>query len=250
MPDDSVQRELQLTTPLTRGADIRALQEAVNTIAREFPRILDFSLLEDEKLGQDTLDGTFRTAHAIGIARPRLSQIQTQHVIIERVQRVLRTPGIRSEAEKERGKRRREELRRHLDQQPSLAGLGLTLISGPAHWGGSNDVIKQFVEPFMTQRGLPLGSGKRTPAANLAAGGSATSDHLTTRRTSGARDFPTFEGEDDARALAEALGISGWQPNEFQTFSLAAGGQTFSLQILWGAGIGHGDHVHVGMTRG
>ena len=249
MADDRVQRELRLTTPLTEGADVKALQQAVNKIARRFSRILGFTLVEDEQLGEKTLDGTFRAAHAMGIARPRLTQIEREHIIIARVQRVLRTPGIRSDAEKRRGERRRDALRKKLDRRPSLARVALTLTAGPPHWGGSNDVITQFVEPFMTQRGLALGSGKRTPAENHAAGGSNTSDHLTTKRTSGARDFPTFAGEDDARALATAMGISGWKPDVFQTFSVAAGGQTFKLQILWGPKIQHGDHVHIGMTR-
>jgi hypothetical protein len=249
MADDQVQRELQLTTPLTEGTDVEALQQALNKIGRRFSRILDFALVEDGQLGEKTLDATFRAAHAMGVARPRLTQIEREHVIIRRVQRVLRTPAIRSDAEKRRGERRRDAFRRKLAQQPSLARVALTLTAGPPHWGASNDVMTQFVEPFMTQRGLPLGSGKRTPAQNQAAGGSNTSDHLTTKRTSAARDFPTFAGEDDARALAKAMGIAGWQPDVFQTFSVAAVGQTFKIQILWGPKINHDDHVHVGMTR-
>jgi hypothetical protein len=248
MPDDRVHRELRLTTPLTRGADVKALQQALNVIAAQFPRILPFTLIDDEKFGQGTVDATGRAADVMGVAGSHVAEITTQGLVIERVQRVLRTPAIRSDAEKARSRRRIEALRQQL-HHPSLDALQLTLTVGPPHWGGANDVITGFVEPFMTKRGLPLGSGKRTKAQNDAAGGSATSDHLDTRRSSGARDFPTSAGEDDARALAGAMGISGWQPDVFQTFSVHAGGQAFSLQILWGAKIDHADHVHVGMTR-
>jgi hypothetical protein len=122
------------------------------------------------------------------------------------------------------------------------------MTPGNPHWGGSGDVITAFVEPFMVKRGLPIGSGKRTPAHNKAVGGSPTSDHLTTKTRTGARDFPTFAGEDDARALAEAMGIASWQPNSFTTFPFSAGGRGFHVQILWGAQIQHGDHVHVGIS--
>jgi len=131
----------------------------------------------------------------------------------------------------------------------ALANVQVTSTAGKPHWGGSNDVMMGFVEPFMVKRGLPIGSGKRTPAENDAAGGSKTSDHLTTRTTTAARDFPTFQGEDDARELAKAMGISGWLPNVKQTFSLSpVDGHKFKVQILWGAAIDHGDHVHVGIS--
>jgi hypothetical protein len=109
--------------------------------------------------------------------------------------------------------------------------------------------MTEFVEPFMVKRGLPLGSGKRTPAVNAAVGGSPTSDHLTTKRTTAARDFPTVAGEDDARELAQAMGIGSWKPNEFTTFPVSIAGHTFRVQILWGAGIAHDDHVHVGISH-
>jgi hypothetical protein len=138
------------------------------------------------------------------------------------------------------------------DRQPSpassLKDVHAMLSSGAPHWGGSNDVMQQYVEPFMVKRGLPLGSGKRTPAENQAAGGSPTSDHLTTHETTAARDFPTFTGEDHARALAASIGFVSWQPNSFEKFTFSAGGRNWRAQILWGAGIGHGDHVHVGIS--
>ena len=129
-----------------------------------------------------------------------------------------------------------------------LADLEVTLAPGDPHWGGANDVMQRHIEPFMGDRGIPLGSGKRTPEENRACGGSTTSDHLTTKTTTAARDFPTRAGEDHARALAESLGCDTWEPNSFASFSFSAGGNEWRAQILWGAAIDHDDHVHVGVS--
>jgi hypothetical protein len=131
----------------------------------------------------------------------------------------------------------------------TLAGVRVvSTSSGRPHWGGAADVMGQFAAPFMQKRGLPKGSGKRTPQHNAEIGGSPTSDHLTTKLLTFARDFPTFAGEDDARALARAFGIATWQPNSYTTYDVVIDGWAFRIQILWGAGIGHGDHVHVGIS--
>lgn len=136
-------------------------------------------------------------------------------------------------------------------QKPKATGLAeiqLNLTPGHPHWGGAGDVMTQFIEPFMVERGIPIGSGKRTPQQNEDAGGSATSDHLTTKSTTAARDFPTFKGEDEARALAESLGIDSWQANSFTNHTFSAGGRRWRAQILWGSEIRHGDHIHVGVS--
>lgn len=118
----------------------------------------------------------------------------------------------------------------------------------PKLYGGSQSIIDQFVTPFMAQRGLKAGSAKRTPADNAAAGGAFESDHLTTSRNAYATDYPTRDGEDDARALAKELGFGDkWSPNDYTRFDVTTAGYKFSFQILWGAAIDHDDHVHVGV---
>jgi hypothetical protein len=112
MPDDAVNRDLRLTTPFTEGPDVKALQRALNHIAGEFPRIVTFKLVEDGKLGEKTLHATHRAAHAVGLIRRALTVIEKEHLVTKRLQRKLRHPRIRSDAEKKRGQRRRDDLRK------------------------------------------------------------------------------------------------------------------------------------------
>ena len=247
---EKVHRDLQLTSPLTEGPDVKALQQALNRIAGWFPKIVPFKLAEDGKLGEKTFLAAFKASHVMGLNRSRLNDIQKQRMIDKRVQRWLRSPGNRRDEQKTRGKERREALQEQLDRRPDLKSLEVTSTARDPHWGGSGDVMVGFVEPFLVKRGLSLGSGKRTPAENTRVGGSATSDHLTTKSTTAARDFPTGQGEDDARALAEAMGSDTWRPNSFDHITFSAGGRTFRAQILWGSEIDHDDHVHVGISPG
>lgn len=159
-----------------------------------------------------------------------------------------RTPQEIERSENKDAKAFRAKLREQF-KAVGLASVRVKTTGGEPHWGGSNDVMTDFIEPFMTKRGLPIGSGKRTPEKNASIGGSKTSDHLTTKTTTAARDFPTFDGEDDARALAKALGNSSWQPNTTNGFTVSVDGQAFRVQIIWGAAVQHGDHVHVGVSR-
>jgi hypothetical protein len=114
-------------------------------------------------------------------------------------------------------------------------------------WGGSLSIFTQIITPFMEQHGLHAGSTKRTPAQNAAAGGSSTSDHLTTSRNSYAIDYPTTNGERIAADLAASLGISTWKANDVTRYAVAFPGIKTSVQILWGAKIDHDDHIHVGI---
>jgi hypothetical protein len=133
-------------------------------------------------------------------------------------------------------------------QRHTLAGVRVhSTALGPPHWGGGADVMGQFVTPFMRTQGLAPGSGKRTPQHNAEIGGSPTSDHLTTRRECFARDYPTFDGLEAAAKLAAAFGIHGWEANSYTAYDVAIDGHTFRVQILWGAAIQHGDHIHVGI---
>lgn len=127
-----------------------------------------------------------------------------------------------------------------------LAGVSVTTTPGSPHWGGGADIEEQFVTPFLADYGISPGSGKRTPAENAAAGGSPTSDHLTTNTTSSARDYPTGDGAEAANALGKAMGRTSGSVGTFDRFSIEVDGHSFSVQILW-AVPDHYDHIHVGI---
>jgi len=113
-------------------------------------------------------------------------------------------------------------------------------------WGGTRSIFDQFVIPFMKDRGLTAGSQKR-PYDSVP--GPGVSDHYVGSTHAYATDFPTSSGEDDARALARAMGNRSWRPNSYEPFQVTVDGRRFQVQILWGAAIDHADHVHVGIHR-
>jgi len=246
-------RSFRLDSPHMTGDDIGDFQRQ---LSRQF-HIWDINLvvIDDEDYGQDTRDAARMVCRGLGI----LPGQAMRHGVTPALRTKIRHPARRTERERERFKSAATKAFRASVREKfkvtgtaavaQLAGVDVTATAGKPHWGGSNDVMTAFVEPFMVKRGLPIGSGKRTPAENKAVGGSNKSDHLTTKTRTAARDFPTFAGEDDARALAQALGINSWQPNAFTVFPLSAvDGHKFRVQILWGAAIQHGDHVHVGIS--
>jgi hypothetical protein len=248
-------RTFRLDSPHMTGDDVGDFQRL---LSRQFKRWdINLVVVDDNDYGQDTRDAARDVCKGLGI----LPGKAMRHGVTPALRTKLRHPARRTDREKERfkspaTKKFRKTLREKHKVGPSasrvgsLAAVNVTAIAGKPHWGGSNDLLTAFVEPFMVARGLPIGSGKRTPAENVAVGGSPTSDHLTTKTLTAARDFPTTKGLDPARDLAKAMGIVGWQPNVKQTFPLApVDGRNFNMQILWGALIDHGDHVHVGISR-
>jgi hypothetical protein len=123
---------------------------------------------------------------------------------------------------------------------------GLSGVTVGRAWGGTKSIFDRFVTPFLTDRGLAAGSQKR-PYDTVA--GAGMSDHFSGNGSAYAVDYPTGQGADDARALARAMGISGWQPDSYESHLVHVDGREFRVQILWGAGIDHADHVHVGIRR-
>lgn len=234
------------------GKRIPGLQKGIDRIVdkRGFPWR---TVPVDGEAGARTFSSAHLALWLLGASDEQLRKVSKDREITEHGYLILSGQRARSDAMKKREAARRDEvkkLRRAHKKRGTVSGIKIRSLSGgEPHYGGSGDVMDQFVEPFMvTKRGLPLGSGKRTPAHNAAIGGSPTSDHLTTKTTTDARDFPTFSGEDDARALAAAFGWTSWQPNSYATFDVTIDGHRFRIQILWGSAIGHGDHVHVGVS--
>lgn len=121
---------------------------------------------------------------------------------------------------------------------------GLTSVTPSGAFQGTKGVFDQYIHPFMRKQGLSPGSQKRskkyTSSGNI-------SDHWEGLTNSWACDYPTFSGEGKARALADSFGWTTWSPNSWNKTNVTIGGKRFILQILWGAAVEHGDHVHVGL---
>ncbi|MGH3663448.1 MAG: transglycosylase SLT domain-containing protein [Micromonosporaceae bacterium] len=128
----------------------------------------------------------------------------------------------------------------------SGGGHGLGGVELGRAWAGTKSILGQFVTPFMERQGLATGSEKRSYDT---VDGPGMSDHYIGAKNAYAIDYPTYSGEDEARKLARAMGIEAWQPNSYQHHYLEVDGVRFRVQILWGSGIDHGDHVHVGIRR-
>src|SRR5215211_433989 len=128
-----VRRDLRLTSPPIQGLDVERLQTALNKIARQFPRIADFKLTEDRKLGPKTFLATLKAARIMGLNRARLTEIEKKHLIAQPVQKSLPPPETRTDAQKRRAEERQKALRKKLDQRPSLKDVGVTLSPGRPH---------------------------------------------------------------------------------------------------------------------
>ncbi len=143
----------------------------------------------------------------------------------------------------------RELYRPHRHAQPPHRHHGSSGLAGVdlgRAWAGTKSIFVQFVTPFMRRHGLRPGSQKRDYDT---VAGPGVSDHYVGATNAYATDYPTYRGEDEARKLARAMGITDWQPNSYANHDVAVDGVRFRVQILWGAGIDHGDHVHVGIRR-
>lgn len=113
-------------------------------------------------------------------------------------------------------------------------------------YSGTRSIFTQYVFPFMDARGLKPGSQKRARVTTSSGG---VSDHYEGNNSAYATDFPTFHGEGIARALAKSIGWHDWKPNAYGNFNTKINGRTYRWQIIWGAEVGHGDHIHVGVKR-
>jgi soluble lytic murein transglycosylase-like protein len=129
-----------------------------------------------------------------------------------------------------------------LDKVASVKGVGTKAAKQlPGPWAGSRKAVAIGTRGIAKARG-----GKRTPEENAAVGGSTTSDHLTTNKSTYAQDISASgaEGTKVFKQVAKNLGIKNAQPGTYNWYtSPKAPGYRF--QILWEVE-GHFDHVHVG----
>jgi hypothetical protein len=120
-----------------------------------------------------------------------------------------------------------------------VAGTGCGGCGSPA-WGGGMSIAEREVVPLLQSRGVPITSRKRTSTL-----GNPSSDHYVGNVCAYAVDAGTFSGADDAHAIANKLGISGYSTGNYNSYYIVRCGRRQRVQILW-AVAGHFNHVHNG----
>jgi hypothetical protein len=120
----AVHRGLHLTSPLVRGADLRALQEAINE-ELEHRRLAWRRVEVDGSFGPRTLHACAFLGWVLGFSGRRLEAITgSKPRLSQRTQRVLRDPRRRAPAERVRERLRRRKvraLRRSHQEGPTAA---------------------------------------------------------------------------------------------------------------------------------
>jgi hypothetical protein len=122
------------------------------------------------------------------------------------------------------------------------------------NWGGSFR-LAQPARALAAKSGWRVSSTKRDPAQNAAAGGSSTSDHLTTNKYAWAYDLSNGSqtandaGRRLARNIARRYDVTFRENSTDSGGVIVVGGVHYKVQILYGDDIEHGDHVHVGIHR-
>jgi hypothetical protein len=113
--DAGVHRDLTLTTPLTEGPDVKALQRAIDHRARELP-FTDARLTKDGQFGHFTLRASERVAFALGLSEEACSVIR-DGTVVQRAQQLIRHPSGLSAEERQRAHDREPALKRRYEAQ-------------------------------------------------------------------------------------------------------------------------------------
>jgi hypothetical protein len=111
-------RPLGLTTPLTKGPDVTALQEGLRALLQAH-KIDWLPLTVDGVAGPQTIHAARFLTWAIGLGAGHRTPIQKHGRITEATQRLLRNPEKRSALDKQRAKARSRRLRKIRDAQHS-----------------------------------------------------------------------------------------------------------------------------------
>jgi len=120
--------------------------------------------------------------------------------------------------------------------------------TGTGPWGGAESIVEVEVVRFAEAQGYNITSRKRR-STHLLSLKNPGSDHSEANLTAYAVDIGTYDGANLAYDIAEGLGIENYRINEYTPHYIVRSGQKFRVQILWGEGIHHGTHVHVGVKR-
>ncbi len=121
---------------------------------------------------------------------------------------------------------------------------------GRVHWGGGwggSEGMADVAKRIARSMGIPITSTKRS---HVPPGSSTGSDHHTSQTNAYAVDFGVYgaRGDQLARRLAKAYGLSAPYIGTFRDHYVRVDGRTYRIQLLWRVA-NHYDHVHIGFRR-
>ena len=140
--DAAVHRELTLTTPETKGPDVKALQQAINARGRELP-FTDAKLETDNEFGTHTAAAAHRVAFALGLSDQECEKIKAGR-LIQLCQQLIRDPSALSPDDRRRRRARKPILKRRYEAQQGGAKealkwarkqIGVTEKPKGSNWG-------------------------------------------------------------------------------------------------------------------
>jgi hypothetical protein len=151
--DAEVQRDLTLTTPETKGPDVKALQQALNARGKELP-FTDVRLDTDSEFGTHTAKAAHRVAFALGLADAECERIKGGF-LGQQNQELIRDPSGLSPEDRQRRRSRKPLLKRRYEAQQAGAKAAVSWarkqIGTTEHPKGSN--WGHPVEDWMTFTG-------------------------------------------------------------------------------------------------
>lgn len=137
-----VHRGLHLTTPLTKGDDVKALQYAVNQINDDKGGF--WGVGRDGVYGQHTAHSAYLSAWAIGIGDDDTRDLRKRGHATKGLQLWLRHPETRNDAQKARAESLKDEVARRIARHGAgadaaikwaLSQVGVTEMPAGSNWG-------------------------------------------------------------------------------------------------------------------
>jgi hypothetical protein len=138
--DAEVHRDLTLTTPETKGPDVKALQRALNARGKELP-FTDVNLDTDSEFGTHTAKAAHRVAFALGLSDAECQKIK-DGFLGQQSQQLIRDPSGLSPEDRQRRRARKPILKRRYEAHKAGARAAVNWarrqIGTTEHPKGSN----------------------------------------------------------------------------------------------------------------
>jgi hypothetical protein len=143
--DAVVHRDLRLTTPYTKGPDVKALQQAINARARQLP-FTAVQMRVDSEFGPLTAQACSRVAFALGLADGACAEADAG-AVIQLTQQLIRDPSGLSAEDRRRANARKPILKRRFEARQGGAKAAVK-------WARSNIGVHE--QPSLSNWGHPV----------------------------------------------------------------------------------------------